>query len=89
MEELVKITDIPTFFAQSLYDGFHIEEVLGFSCANTLQSLSECTKEDREIIEQYKMEVQESIWEASSIEGNAVFGIACVCNEIVGGKFNN
>lgn len=89
MQELASLTEIPTFFAQSLYDGNHIYEVLGFTCVDTLQSLSECTKEDRDIIEEYKVNVQRRIQEASSTGANGAFAISCVCDRMVEGKFNN
>lgn len=51
LDSLVNITSTPIFFAQSLYDSFHIEEVLGFECAELFKSLSECPEEDKQIID--------------------------------------
>jgi len=38
--ELVSIGDLSSYFVQSLYDGQDIKDILGFSCAEELASLS-------------------------------------------------
>jgi hypothetical protein len=57
LQQLAPLSDLPIFLSQSLYDGFHIEEVLGFDCAELFDSLSECSKKDKEIIDEYHTKV--------------------------------
>lgn len=89
MENLVETTNLPIFFTQSLYDSFHIQEVLGFECAQLFKSLSECPAKDKEIIEEYKKKVETKLYEAGKIVQNGVFGISCALHGLTGGKYDN
>ena len=89
MENLVQITNFPIFFTQSLYDSFHIQEVLGYECAELFKSLSECPAKDREAIDGYKKKIDSKLQEAGKIQKNGVFAIACALHDMSGGKYSN
>ena len=57
MENVGPLVSFPIFYAQSYYDPAHIDTMIGFSCTNSLHSLSECTKEERTIIQDYHKQV--------------------------------
>ena len=42
-QEIHRLDFIPKYFLQSFYDGQAIKDILGFTCAEELASLSECS----------------------------------------------
>ena len=90
MEQLASTSSLPLFFSQSLYDGFHIEEVLGFECAELFESLAECPKKDKEIIDEYHSNMLSTLQKTVSLNENmSSFAISCVVHEILGGKYSS
>ncbi len=90
VDELINFVKYPVYFMQSLYDGWDISEVLGFYCTEEWGSLSECTKEERDIIDSYHGKVTDSLNRIIGLnENHSAFAIACVAHQFMGGKWNN
>lgn len=89
VDELINYVDHPVYFLQSLYDGFGIAEVLGLKCAEEFASLSECTKEHREAIENYHQNLTSTLEEITQEDIHSGFGISCIAHSFFGFRWNN
>jgi hypothetical protein len=87
--ELQKFIKEPIFYAQSLYDGWSINNILGFKCAELFGSLSECEPWEREVIKEYHRNITEVVREVSKKEGNGAFAISCVAHDLLFGRWDN
>lgn len=58
---LVNFITAPIFFTQSLYDGWTIGFILGYTCAEDFGSLSECPEDEREVIEEYHKNITKTM----------------------------
>jgi hypothetical protein len=88
-EELVQHVASPVYFLQSYYDGFGIAEVLGYECAYESGSLSECSKEEREVIGEYHINITKALRKFTQEEKNSAFGIACVGHQFFEGHWDD
>ena len=85
----MKYVHQPTYFLQSFYDGFGIEEVLGYKCAYEFSSLSECTEEEREVIETYRTNLTQAVDTIVQNQNHSAFGIDCVAHSFIYGRWND
>lgn len=90
--ELSNYTDSPIFYTQSLYDGWTINFVLGYACAEDFGSLSECTEKEQEVIMEYHKNITEtikSLEEKGKSKNIGLFSIACVSHEFLHVRYDN
>ena len=88
LENVAPLVNFPVFHAQSFYDPTHLAHIVGYDCTSVLHSLSECTKEEREAIQDYSHKVQTSLRELVSLrEDNGAWGISCVEHDILATKY--
>ena len=79
--ELAKYVKSPIMFMQSLYDGHYIKQILGFECAEEFASLSECTKAEREVIDEHYRNTTRDLSALMALnERSTAFGVACVAH---------
>lgn len=89
--ELTKHVDpsIQVMFLESYYDSWEAIEILGLSCSEEFGSLSECTTDHRQALQDYHKKIQFSLTELTKLPNVGVFGIACVAHFFTNGKWDN
>lgn len=62
---------------------------MGLSCSEDFGSLSECTAEHRQAIQDYHLKIRNSLFELTKLPNVGAFGIACVAHFFTNGKWDN